>query len=264
MFDVKWIRENPADFDAGLKKRGLEPLSARVIELDEARRAHVTRLQDAQNRRNAASKKIGAAKARGDEDEASRLIGEIADLKSFLQDGEEEERRLDQALNEFLSGIPNLPLEDVPEGESEDDNVEMRRVGTPPVFSFTPRQHFEIGEQMGLMDFDLAAKLSGARFVILKGALARLERALAGFMLDLHTETHGYREISPPVLVQDHVMYGTAQLPKFADDQFSTRKIVTYEQWREFIDDHPEDKYWEAVGVPRSNSAGQRATNQIE
>ncbi len=187
MFDIKWIRDNADAFDAGLKKRGLAPLSQKLLELDEARRVHLTKLQEAQARRNAASKEIGKAKASKDEAAAAKLMAEVAELKEFIQGGEEEERQLDAKLRDELSGIPNLPLDDVPLGKDEKDNKEIRKVGTPTKFSFKPKQHFEIGEALGLMDFETAAKISGARFVVLKGALARLERALAAFMLDLHT-----------------------------------------------------------------------------
>ena len=220
MFDIRWIRDNPAAFDAGLAKRGLAPLSAKLIEIDEARRANLTRLQDAQARRNAASKEIGKAKASKDEAKAQALMKEVADLKEVIQAGEVEEKAIDAKLTAELAQIPNLPRDDVPEGPDETGNVEVRRVGTPPAFDFAPKQHFELGEALGLMDFETAAKLSGARFVVLKGAMARLERALAAFMLDLHTGEFGYTEVAPPILVRDEAMFGTAQLPKFEDDQF--------------------------------------------
>ncbi|MGE8942804.1 serine--tRNA ligase [Leptospira interrogans] len=220
MFDIRWIRDNPAAFDAGLAKRGLAPLSAKLIEIDEARRANLTRLQDAQARRNAASKEIGKAKASKDEAKAQALMKEVADLKEAIQAGEVEEKAIDAKLTAELAQIPNLPRDDVPEGTDETGNVEVRRVGTPPTFDFAPKQHFELGEALGLMDFETAAKLSGARFVVLKGAMARLERALAAFMLDLHTGEFGYTEIAPPILVRDEAMFGTAQLPKFEEDQF--------------------------------------------
>ena len=226
MFDIKWIRDNADAFDAGLKKRGLAPVSARLIELDEARRAHITRLQEAQARRNAASKEIGQAKAKKDEGSAQKLLAEVAELKEVIQQGEEEERQLDQKLHEELSVIPNLPLPDVPLGKDEKDNKEVRKVGKPPKFAFKPKQHFEIGEALGLMDFATAAKISGARFVVLKGALARLERALASFMLDLHTNEFGYVENNVPLLVKDHTAYGTGNLPKFEADLFSTMRFT--------------------------------------
>jgi seryl-tRNA synthetase len=222
VFDIRWIRDNPAAFDAGLKKRGLAPLSAELIALDEARRAHVTKLQEAQARRNAASKEIGAAKAAKDEAKAQALMAEVAALKDELAKGEEAERALDTKLREALSVIPNLPLDEVPLGKDEKDNKEVRKVGAPPKFEFKPKQHFEIGEGLGLMDFATAAKISGARFVVLKGALARLERALGAFMLDLHTGEFGYTENSVPLLVKDHAAYGTGNLPKFRDDLFNS------------------------------------------
>jgi len=222
MFDVKWIRENAEAFDAGLGRRGLEPLAASILAIDDKRRAVVTDLQAAQTRRNAASKEIGKAKGAGDEAKASALMQEVADLKAALQSGEENERRLSAELRDRLAGIPNLPLDDVPEGADENDNVVVREVGTPPKFAFDIKQHFEIGEALGLMDFETAAKMSGARFVVLKGALARLDRALGAFMLDRHTEGNGYSETVPPFLVRDQALFGTGQLPKFADDLFKT------------------------------------------
>lgn len=222
MYDIKWIRENPDQFDSGLKRRAMGPMSGDILVLDQARRDHISALQDAQSRRNAASKDIGKAKASGDEARAAELIGEVAELKAFIQTGESEERRLTARLDEALSAIPNQPYDDVPDGADETENVEIRTHGTPPEFSFAPKEHFDLGEALGQMDFELAARLSGARFVVLRGALARLERALGQFMLDLHTEHHGYTEVQAPMLVRDEVMYGTAQLPKFADDQFHT------------------------------------------
>jgi seryl-tRNA synthetase len=222
VFDIKWIRDNPEKFDAGLAKRGLAPLSAELIALDEARRGHVTKLQEAQARRNSASKEIGAAKASKDDAKANALMAEVATLKDVLAKGEEGERELDGKLRDALSVIPNLPFDDVPLGKDEKDNKEVRKVGAPPKFDFAPRQHFEIGEALGLMDFATAAKISGARFVVLKGALARLERALGAFMLDLHTTEFGYTENIVPLLVKDHAAYGTGNLPKFAEDLFQT------------------------------------------
>jgi seryl-tRNA synthetase len=232
VFDIRWIRDNPDAFDTGLRKRGIEPggdvkFAAELIALDEARREVVTRLQEQQARRNAASKEIGGAKKAKDEAKAAALLKEVADLKEVIRAGEEEERAEDKRLHDALSGIPNLPADDVPVGKDEKDNKEIRRVGTPPKLGWTnkPLQHFEIGEALGLMDFETAAKLSGSRFVVLKGQLARLERALAQFMLDLHTAPEkggvgGYTEIMPPYLVRDATMFGTGQLPKFTEDQF--------------------------------------------
>lgn len=176
-----------------------------------------------QARRNAASKEIGKAKAAKDEDAAKKLMAEVGELKEVIQKGEEEERQIEAKLREEMSGIPNIPLDGVPEGKDEADNVEVRKVGEPTTFDFEPKQHFEIGEALGLMDFEAAAKISGARFVVLKGALARLERALAMFMLDLHTGEFGYRENIVPLLVKDDAAYGTGNLPKFAEDLFQTQ-----------------------------------------
>ncbi|MCB1506842.1 MAG: serine--tRNA ligase [Hyphomicrobiaceae bacterium] len=227
MFDIKWIRDNAEAFDTGLKRRGLEPLSAKLIELDDARRRHQTKLQDAQQRRNAASKEIGKAMGAKDTATADKLKAEVAELKEVIQGGEEEERKLVAALNDALSVIPNLPLADVIDGKDEHDNKEVRRWGEPKKFDFEVKQHFELGEALGLMDFETAAKVSGARFVFLKGALSRLERAIASFMIDQHTgpageNVGGYTEFNPPLLVKDHTAYGTGNLPKFAEDLFHT------------------------------------------
>ncbi|ADJ23077.1 seryl-tRNA synthetase [Hyphomicrobium denitrificans ATCC 51888] len=220
MFDIKWIRDNADAFDASLQRRGLAPQAAALVALDDKRRATLTALQDAQSRRNAASKEIGKAKGAKDEATAARLMAEVADLKDTIARGEDDERKLDAEIKAALEVIPNLPRADVPDGADETGNVEVRRVGTPARLDFTPKQHFEIGEALGLMDFEAAQKISGARFVVLKGALARLERALASFMLDLHTSEFGYTEVNPPILVRREAMFGTAQLPKFEIDQF--------------------------------------------
>ncbi|NQV20323.1 MAG: serine--tRNA ligase [Rhodospirillales bacterium] len=220
MHDIKWIRDHPDAFDAGLNKRGLAPSAGPILEQDTARRANETELQDLQARRNDASKEIGAIKARGGD--ADALIAEVADLKARVQAGEERGREVSARLDQLLSGLPNTLADDVPEGADESANVEIARVGTPPEFDFEAKQHFEIGEALGYMDFEGAARMSGARFVVLKGPLARLERALADFMLDLHTTEFGYTEVSPPALVRDDAAFGTGQLPKFADDLFKT------------------------------------------
>ncbi len=220
MYDIKWIRENAEAFDEGLRRRGLKPLAATLLALDDQRRAAIAKLQAAQERRNAASKEIGAAMAKKDLARAEVLKAEVAELKASLLTLEAEERAEIEALEVALAEIPNMPLPEVPDGKDENDNVELRAVGAKPSFSFKPNEHFEIGEVLGLMDFETAAKISGARFVVLKGALARLERALAQFMLDLHTSEHGYSEVNPPLLVRDEAMFGTAQLPKFFSDQF--------------------------------------------
>jgi seryl-tRNA synthetase len=222
MHDIKAIRDDANAFDEGLARRGLPPRAHSLIALDERRRAAILDLQGAQERRNAASKGIGAAMARKDTQAAEDLKAEVAGLKATMPELEAAAREAEAALEAELAAIPNLPFDDVPDGKDENDNVEVRRWGAPPAFrdGSRPREHFEIGEKLGLMDFDAAAKLSGARFVVLKGALAKLERALEQFMLDLHTREHGYQEISPPVLVRDDAMFGTAQLPKFFADQF--------------------------------------------
>jgi seryl-tRNA synthetase len=224
MYDTKWIRENDAAFDRGLARRGLEPLSRQLLNINERRRAAIARLEAAQARRNAASKEIGDTKRRGDEAAAERLKDEVAAVKSSIPALEAEEKEATRELETALAQIPNLPLDDVPDGIDENDNVERHRFGAKRDYAFSPKQHFDLGEALGQMDFETAAKLSGARFVVLKSALARLERALAQFMLDLHTNEHGYTEVSPPILVRDEVMFGTAQLPKFKDDQFSAYK----------------------------------------
>lgn len=222
MFDIKAIRDNPDWFDAGLKKRGVEPQAAGVLELDERLRKVIAETQAAQTERNEASKEIGKAKAGGDEAAAQAVIEKVSRLKAKIQEGEEAERRLSDELTALLSGIPNIPAEDVPVGEDESQNVERHGHGQKRDFNFPPKEHWDIGEPTGLMDFETAAKLSGSRFVVLKSAYARLERAIANFMLDLHTEEFGYTEVAAPFLVRDHVMFGTAQLPKFEEDQFKT------------------------------------------
>jgi len=221
MYDIKWIRENAAFFDEGRKRRGLDPLAEKLLALDDSRRAAIAKSQAGQERRNAASKEIGAAMKAKDEAKAEALKAEVADLKDALPKYEAEEKEAVEALNKALGEIPNTPLAEVPFGHDENDNPELRKVGEPPQFDFQPKEHFEIGEGLGLMDFEAAAKLSGARFVVNKGPLARLERALGQFMLDLHTGPHGYLEVNPPILVKDDAMFGTAQLPKFLEDQFS-------------------------------------------
>jgi seryl-tRNA synthetase len=221
--DIKTIRDDPKAFDAGLARRGLPAQAQALIALDDQRRAAIGELQKAQERRNAASKEIGQAMARKDAAAAEALKEEVATLKTSMPEMEAREKAALAALETELAAIPNLPAHDAPNGRDESDNVEIRRIGAPPQFpnSYRPREHFEIGEALGLMDFEAAAKMSGARFVVLKGALARLERALMQFMLDLHTGEHGYEEASPPLLVRDEAMFGTAQLPKFREDQFA-------------------------------------------
>jgi seryl-tRNA synthetase len=222
MHDIRAIREDPEAFDKGLRRRGLSPRAESLVALDERRRAAILALQTAQERRNAVSKQIGVAIARKDTVAADDYRAEVAGLKATMPELEKAERDTAAALEAELAAIPNLPLDDTPDGKDENDNIEIRQHGSLPAFpeGFEPEEHFQIGERVGLMDFDAAAKLSGARFVVLRGALARLERALEQFMLDLHTTEHGYTEIAPPVLVRDAAMFGTAQLPKFEDDQF--------------------------------------------
>ncbi|MGE5259459.1 MAG: serine--tRNA ligase [Actinomycetota bacterium] len=242
MLDIKWIRDNQDAFLKGLTDRGFDDPQAtlnRILSLDEERRGTIQKLQEAQARRNAASKEIGQAKAKKDEAAAKRLMDEVAALKTAIQEDEANEREYDTKFRDLLATIPNTPAADVPVGVDAEANVEKRKWGEPKKFSFKPKQHFEIGEALGLMDFETAAKLSGARFVVLKGALARLERALAQFMLDLHTSEHGYNEIAPPLLVRDGTMFGTAQLPKFAEDQFAASAIKKIDL-RKFLDQNRE------------------------
>jgi seryl-tRNA synthetase len=221
MYDIKWIREHPEDFDRGLTRRGLEKLSAKLIALDEKRRAAITKFEQAQARRNSASKEIGEAKKNKDNARADTLMAEVGQLKIDLPALDVEQKKLGDELDRELAQIPNLPAGDVPEGKDEHGNVEHHVVGKKRDYKFTPKQHFELGEALGMMDFELAAKLSGARFVVLQKGLARLERALGQLFLDVHTnEKHGYTEVNPPLLVRDEVMFGTAQLPKFSLDQF--------------------------------------------
>jgi seryl-tRNA synthetase len=221
MHDVRFIREHPQAFDHGLARRGLAPQAARLIALDERRRAAIARLEAAAARRNAASKEIGQAKSKKDEEKAKSLFAEVAALKAALPEMEAQEKAASQELNEALAEIPNLPLAEVPDGKDENDNVAHHHFGARRDYAFAPRQHFELGEALGQMDFEAAARLSGARFVVLKQGLARLERALGQFMLDVHTSApHDYIEVSPPLLVREPAMYGTAQLPKFRADQF--------------------------------------------
>jgi seryl-tRNA synthetase len=230
MHDIKWIRDHPAAFDRALARRGLPPEAAKLIEIDERRRAAIGKAEAAQARRNAASKEIGAAKKSNEEEAAQKLLAEVAALKSAIPALEAEEKKLSQALEDALAQIPNLPADDVPDGTDASHNVEHHHFGAKRNYGFGPKQHFELGEALGQMDFETAAKLSGARFVVLKSGLARLERALGQFMLDLHTGEHGYSEVNPPLLVRDHTMFGTAQLPKFKDDQFAVTRLLDEQQ----------------------------------
>ncbi|MFJ1311997.1 serine--tRNA ligase [Agrobacterium tumefaciens] len=222
MHDIKWIRENPEAFDAALARRGAEPAASGLIALDEKRRSVIQSLQDMQSRRNAASKEIGAAMAQKNMELAEKLKAEVADLKDNMPRAEEEDRQVTAELNDALSRLPNMPFDDVPDGNDEHDNVVTRVVGQKPGWNHEAREHFDIGEALGYMDFERAAKLSGARFTVLTSQLARLERALGQFMIDLHTGEHGYTEVSSPLMVRDEAMFGTGQLPKFTEDLFRT------------------------------------------
>jgi seryl-tRNA synthetase len=222
MHDIKWIRENPAAFDAALKRRGLAPLSASLLAIDETRRAAIQASEQAQARRNAASKEIGDAKKAKDDARAAKLMAEVAELKTTMPQLELAAKQADEELASKIAAIPNLPLPapEVPDGVDEHGNVQRHVFGKARNYSFAPKPHDDLGVALGFMDFETAAKLSGARFVVLKKGLARLERAIGQFMLDLHTNEHSYTEVNPPLLVRDEVMFGTGQLPKFEDDQF--------------------------------------------
>ncbi|MFQ5984466.1 MAG: serine--tRNA ligase [Alphaproteobacteria bacterium] len=230
MFDLKWIRENAVAFDAGCAKRGLPPMAGEILELDARARSLQTGLQEMQKRRNDASHEIGAVKVRGED--ASALIAEVTGLKDKIREAEEAERAARSELENLLVGVPNIADDSVPPGEDETANVELRRWGEPRGFDFTPKEHFDIGEGLGLMDFERAARISGARFVVLSGTLARLERALAQFMLDMHTREFDYTEVNPPLLVRDQAAFGTGNLPKFEDDLFETshREVITADE----------------------------------
>src|SRR5262249_4567571 len=220
MHDIKWIRDNPDAFDRGLTRRGLPPEADKLLAIDERRRAAIQKAEAALARRNAASKEIGAAKKSNEEGAARVLMAEVARLKTEIPALEAEEKKISRELEGALAWIPNLPLDEVPDGTDEGGNVEHHRFGAKHNYGFEPKQHFDLGEGLGQMDFETAAKLSGARFVVLKRGLARMERALGQFMLDLHTCEPGDTEVGPPLLVRDDVMFGTTQLPKFEDDQF--------------------------------------------
>ena len=221
MHDIRLIRENPQGFDTALARRGVAPQSAAILSLDTARRDTATRMQEAQARRNEASKAIGAAMGKGDAATADALKAEVAELKTALPALEEDERRLTAELNAALAAHPNLPADDVPPGEDEAGNVEVRRWGTPRSFAFQPIEHADLGPPLGL-DFETGALIAGARFTFLRGPMARLHRALAQFMLDRQTDENGYTECNPPLLVKDEAVFGTGQLPKFAEDLFKT------------------------------------------
>jgi seryl-tRNA synthetase len=267
MHDIRFIREHPDAFDRGLARRGLPPQAQRLIVLDEERRKKIVELEAAQARRNAASKEIGVAKKNKDEATANALMTEVAALKDSMPQMEAAEKAASKALDDALAEIPNLPLDEVPDGKDEKDNVEYHRFGAKRDYAFAPKQHFDLGEALGQMDFETAAKLSGARFVVLKKGLARLERALGQFFLDVHTsEPHNYTEVAPPILVRDDVMFGTAQLPKFEEDQFATFHKPTRELLIDFflstVGD--ENDFWEAKKKVETDSfdltsAGEKA-----
>ncbi len=224
MFDLKWIRENPADFDDGLRRRGLPPRADEVLDLDRRWRQSQTALQEVQQRRNAASKEIGQAMRSGDSATAEQLKSEVAQLKERMPELEGEAQGLEGEIEALLSALPNRPMAEVPDGADEAANEEVSRWSEPRQMNFEPKQHFELGEALGGMNFERAAKLSGSRFVVLSGGVARLHRALAQFMIDLHTREHGYREVNSPVLVRDDAVYGSGQLPKLAEDMFRTEE----------------------------------------
>ncbi len=234
MHDIRALRENPALYDAAWARRGLAPLAQRIVDLDAKLRAAATAKQEAEAQRNAASKAIGAAKAKKDDAEADRLITQVAALKQSIEETGIDEARWQKERDELLSSLPNLPAPDAPDGADEHGNVEVRRWyrgdgAGPPALDLTA-DHVTLGEALGLIDFEAAARLAGARFVVLRGALAQMERALAAFMLDLHTSEYGYVETAPPLLVKDHAMFGTGQLPKFVDDQFTAARTVSREE----------------------------------
>ena len=255
MHDIRFIRDNPDAFDHALARRGLPSQARRLIELDETRREKILALETAQARRNAASKEIGEAKKTKDAEKAKGLLIEVAALKESIPAMEAQEKAASKELENALAEIPNLPLDDVPDGKDSSDNVEHHRFGAMRNYAFTPKQHFELGEALGQMDFETAAKLSGARFVVLRKGLARMERALGQFMLDVHTSEHGYTEVAPPLLVRDEAMFGTAQLPKFSDDQFrvETEEVqrkhayATFEQDRTAVLDYAKKAGFEAA-----------------
>jgi seryl-tRNA synthetase len=239
MHDIKWIRDNPDAFDAALKRRGLPPLSGALLAIDEKRRAAILASEQAQARRNSASREIGDAKKAKDDARAAGLMAEVAELKTTMPELEAATKAADEELARELAAIPNLPLDEVPDGLDEHGNVVRHHFGAVRNYPFAPKPHDDLGGALGFMDFETAAKLSGARFVVLKKGLARLERAIGQFMLDLHTNEHGYTEINPPLLVRDDVMFGTGQLPKFTDDQFLVTRVETKaSQMRRLVEEY--------------------------
>jgi seryl-tRNA synthetase len=249
MHDIKWIRDNAAAFDAALKRRGLDSLSASLLAIDERRRAAILKSEQAQARRNAASKEIGDAKKAKDEARAASLMAEVAELKTTMPELEAATKTAEEELAKELAAIPNLPLAEVPDGTDEHGNVQHHVFGAVRNYAFTPKPHDELGEALGFMDFEAAAKLSGARFVVLKKGLARLERAIGQFMLDLHTNEHGYTEVNPPLLVRNEVMFGTGQLPKFEEDQFWAIKGELLDRWGNDAVDHLQKLRSERLGL---------------
>ncbi|TDT94753.1 seryl-tRNA synthetase [Azorhizobium sp. AG788] len=262
MHDIKWIREEPEALVRALERRQVAKdeavaLRDKLLSLDTARRETLTKLEGLLARRNSASKEIGQAKAAKDEVRAAALMDEVAKLKVDVPELEQSAKAIEAELDGLLAAIPNVPLDSVPEGKDEHDNVELKVVGTKRNYAFTPKQHFELGEALGLMDFETASKLSGARFVVNKGSLARLERALGQFFLDMHVEQHGYTEVNPPLLVRDETMYGTAQLPKFRDDQFfgvNQQDVVDLNKLWPDVSGWSQDTHWPAeLGTPPSD-----------
>jgi seryl-tRNA synthetase len=260
MHDIKSIRDNPEGFDAALTRRGLAPMSASLLAIDERRRAAILASEQAQARRNAASKEIGEAKKARDEARASRLMAEVTELKTTLPQLEQAAKTADEELAKEIAPIPNLPLPapEVPDGTDEHGNVQRHVFGKARDYGFAPKAHDDLGDELGLMDFEAAAKLSGARFVVLRKKLARLERAIGQFMLDLHTNEHGYSEINPPILVRDAAMFGTGQLPKFSNDQFrgETEDVQRRHAYENFEDARREIlNFVEKNGVSAARSA---------
>ena len=262
MLDIKWIRENPEALDAALAKRSAAPIAAEIIALDEKRRSVVQSLQDMQSRRNAASKEIGAAMAQKNAELADKLKAEVATIKETMPQAEEEERNLTAALNDALSRIPNIPHDDVPVGKDEADNVLKHTIGQKPGWNHAAREHYELGEALGYMDFERAAKLSGARFTVLTGPLARLERAIGQFMIDLHTGEHGYTEVSSPLMVRDEAMYGTGQLPKFKADLFKVKSLPA--ERRKIYDANMPDVFKKHSALFFDHQFGNATRSQLE
>jgi seryl-tRNA synthetase len=262
MHDIRFIREHPDVFDRALSRRGLAPESKRLIALDEERRKKILEFETAQARRNAASKEIGEAKKTKDDKKAAALMAEVAGLKESIPQQENAAKGASQQLDDALAEIPNMPLDDVPDGKDSNDNVEHHRFGAKRDYAFTPKQHFELGEALGQMDFETAAKLSGARFVVLQKGLARLERALGQFMLDVHASEHGYTEVAPPLLVHSDTMFGTAQLPKFREDQFiATNDLFFRDSFNQALNEYDGGRLPEGIDVTRRTGELMAAKN---